>query len=346
MRMKALLAGSALAFLASFPASAEEYTYLIADRPSGTMKVTLRGGDRSVDYSYNDRGRGHELKQIIRVSQRGLLESTSVTGVDYLKVPVEETFALKEGKANWTSRVDSGSVPAKGAFYIPHQRTPEHLAALARALRAAPGQSLDLLPTGRAKLRRHGDLEVTGDGDLKEKVTLYAIEGIGLGSSPVWLDAEGELFFTGASWSGTVRKGFEKAAATLVSEQAETLREAEAAAAKALGRRPSAALLIRNANLFDAPSKTMRAGTTVLVRGDRIEAVGPDGTIAIPPGAEIIDAGGKSLLPGLWDMHVHLGQDFAGPLHLGAGVTSVRDLASDTDELLARRKRFDSGELV
>jgi imidazolonepropionase-like amidohydrolase len=90
----------------------------------------------------------------------------------------------------------------------------------------------------------------------------------------------------------------------------------------------------------------MRAGTSVLVRGNRIEAVGRDGAITVPLGAEIIDAGGQTLLPGLWDMHVHLGQDFAGLLHLGGGVTSVRDLASDTDELVARRNRFESGELV
>jgi imidazolonepropionase-like amidohydrolase len=346
MKNMTFLAGSALAILASSPAGAEEYTYLITDRPSGTMKVTQQGQERSVDYSYNDRGRGHELKQIFRISPSGLLESTSVTGVDYLKVPVDESFAVKEGKASWTSRVDAGSVPAKGAFYIAHQRTPEHWAALTRALRAAPGQSLDLLPSGRARLRKHGDLEVSGDGGAKEKVTLYAIEGVGVGSTPVWFDSKGELFFTGASWSSTVRKGFEKAAATLLREQGRVLSAAEATAARALGRRPSMALLIRNANLFDAASRSMRARTSVLVRGNRIEAVGPDGTIAVPAGAEIIDAGGKSLLPGLWDMHVHLGQDFAGLLHLGAGVTSVRDLASDTDELMARRKRFDSGELI
>ncbi|HEX8256945.1 MAG TPA: amidohydrolase family protein [Allosphingosinicella sp.] len=346
MRKLAFLTATALAVLAGSPAAAEDYTYLIADRASGTMKVTQQGQERSVAYSYNDRGRGHELKQIFRISSSGLLESTSVTGVDYLKVPVDEAFAVKEGKASWTSRVDAGSVPAKGAFYIAHQRTPEHWAALARALRAAPGQSLDLLPTGRARLRRHGDLEVSGDGGAREKVTLYAIEGVGVGATPVWLDSDGELFFTGASWAATVRKGFEKAAATLLAEQGKFLSAALADAAKTTGRRPATALLIRNANLFDAKSTSMRAGTSVLIRGNRIEAVGLDGAITVPAGAEIIDAGGKSLLPGLWDMHVHVGQDWAGLVYLGAGVTSVRDLAGDTDELMARRKRFDSGELV
>lgn len=344
MRSIAFLAGSALAFLASSPAAAEEYTYLISDRASGTMQVTQQGQERSVVFSFNDRGRGVDLKQVSKFGPAGTIRSTWIKGVDYLKVPLEETFGLEGSIASWKSRVDAGSSSANQAFYIPYLSPPEHWAALARALLAAPGQSLDLLPAGRATLRKHSAIEVSGFGGAKETATLYTIVGTELGPKPIWLDTKGELFFNGSSWAGTIRKGFEKAAPTLVGEQGKAISAAEVAAAKSLGRRP-AAVLIRNANLFDAKSKSMRPGTSVLLRGNRIEVVGPDASIVAPAGAEIIDAGGKSLLPGLWDMHVHLTQNTAGLLHLGGGVTSVRDLANDTDELIARRKRFDSGEL-
>jgi imidazolonepropionase-like amidohydrolase len=59
----------------------------------------------------------------------------------------------------------------------------------------------------------------------------------------------------------------------------------------------------------------------------------------------VIPAAGKTILPGLWDMHVHT-VDEDGILHLAAGVTTVRDLANDTDELLRRRRRFDEGTLA
>ncbi|HEV2122997.1 MAG TPA: amidohydrolase family protein [Chloroflexota bacterium] len=344
MRNIAFLAGSALALLASSPAGAEEYTFLLSDRPSGTMQVTQQGQERLVAFSFNDRGRGVDLKQVSKFGPGGIIRSTSIKGVDYLKVPLEDSFSVEGGKASWKSRVDAGSSSAKQAFYIPYLSPPEHWAALVRALLAAPGQSLDLLPAGRATLRKHSAVEVSGDGGARETATLYTIVGPELSPKPVWLDSNGELFFSGSSWNGTIRKGFEKAAPALVAEQGKAISAAELAAAKTLGRKPSA-VLIRNANLFDAKSKLMRPGTSVLLRGTRIEAVGPDASIAAPAGAEIIDAGGKSLLPGLWDMHVHLTQNTAGLLHLGAGVTSVRDLANDTDELLARRKRFDSGEL-
>ena len=62
-----------------------------------------------------------------------------------------------------------------------------------------------------------------------------------------------------------------------------------------------------------------------------------------PP--KLIDATGKTLLPGLWDMHAHVG-DNDGLLNLAAGVTTVRDLANDTDTLLARRRRIADGKEI
>ena len=59
----------------------------------------------------------------------------------------------------------------------------------------------------------------------------------------------------------------------------------------------------------------------------------------------VIDATGKTLLPGLWDMHAHVG-DNDGLLNLAAGVTTVRDLANDTDSLLARRQRIIDGKEI
>jgi imidazolonepropionase-like amidohydrolase len=68
-------------------------------------------------------------------------------------------------------------------------------------------------------------------------------------------------------------------------------------------------------------------------------------TLATSLTPDIIDATGKTLLPGLWDMHAHVG-DNDGLLNLAAGVTTVRDLANDTDSLLARRQRIIDGKEI
>ena len=52
-------------------------------------------------------------------------------------------------------------------------------------------------------------------------------------------------------------------------------------------------------------SKPIR-NSVIIIEGERIKAVGQVGTLAIPPGAEVISTEGMTVMPGLWDMHVHL----------------------------------------
>ncbi|HEX8234161.1 MAG TPA: amidohydrolase family protein [Caulobacteraceae bacterium] len=339
------LAAAAWLALGAAAAQAGDYTVLITGRPAGAMSVTEGPAGRAVTYGFNDRGRGPELKETYRVDRRGLIEAAEIKGVDYLKAPVDERFSRSGGRASWSSQADEGASEAEG-FYVTYQGAPEDGAALLRALLKAPGGELPLLPAGRAKVHKVLERQVSGPGGARETVTLYAVEGLGLTPVPGWLDARGELFFAGATWSGVVRKGWEAAAPELVKAQEEAFRTREIEVARTLGRKPAGALAISNANLFDARAKAMRPHTTVVLRANRIAAVGPDGRVDIPAGAEVIDAAGKALLPGLWDMHVHISDNSEGLLQLAAGVTSVRDLANDIEELAARKARFDSGELA
>jgi imidazolonepropionase-like amidohydrolase len=103
--------------------------------------------------------------------------------------------------------------------------------------------------------------------------------------------------------------------------------------------------VIRGARLFDPETRTVRPHTTVVVSGNRIQAVGRDGEVPIPPRAEVVNARGKMLLPGLWDMHQHF-TDVDGILDLAAGVTTGRDLANDSDYLLGLKRKWDSGEAI
>src|SRR5262249_16507565 len=112
--------------------------------------------------------------------------------------------------------------------------------------------------------------------------------------------------------------------------------------AKKLAHKPAGALAFVHADLFDSETASVRHDSIVVISGNKILAAGGNGQVAIPEGGEVIDAGGKTLLPGLWDMHVHLAPN-DGLLNIAAGVTSVRDLANDTDSLLEVRGKYDDG---
>ena len=81
-----------------------------------------------------------------------------------------------------------------------------------------------------------------------------------------------------------------------------------------------------------------------MVDDGRITEVGENAKI--PANAQVIDGTGKTLVPGLWDNHQHYGDDSTGPLLLASGITSVRDPGNQPDELMARKKRIDDGQLL
>lgn len=105
----------------------------------------------------------------------------------------------------------------------------------------------------------------------------------------------------------------------------------------------------------------------ILLSGEEIVAVGREGDMAVPPGAEVIDTEGMTLLPGLFDMHVHLmilghgeygrwqelyGEEMATAIMpvaaeqlLRSGVTSARDLGAEPGDILEVRRRIRDGEI-
>jgi len=102
--------------------------------------------------------------------------------------------------------------------------------------------------------------------------------------------------------------------------------------------------LIHGVRWFDARAATLRGPSDVYLFDGRISAVTPPGAVKANPDQRI-SGQGRTLLPGLWDMHVHIGAA-DGPMQLAAGVTAVRDMGAQNDELARLKQRFDNGLLV
>ena len=323
-----------------------EFSVLMSGRSAGRLRQWPdSGGTVTTTYSYNDRGRGPSLTQTLKVDKAGLPVGLNLRGTSYLKLPVMETLQLTAvPQLAWRNESAAGRTTPGAGFYLPMETLPTDVAVLAKAMLLTKTKAITLLPDGAASLTSGAPRTITA-GARTMRVTPYQVSGLGLTPETIWLDADGRMFASGSSWMMVIRRGFESAAKDLIEAQYVASSARDSVTAIRLARKPTRAVAIIHANLFDATQKKMVPSQTVIVRGDRIVAVGADGDVALPSDVEVIDAGNKTLLPGLWDMHVHV-QDDDGLLHLAAGVTTVRDLANDTDELIARRKRFNDGAVL
>jgi imidazolonepropionase-like amidohydrolase len=101
----------------------------------------------------------------------------------------------------------------------------------------------------------------------------------------------------------------------------------------------SPALVLQDVTVIDMTGAAPRPGMTVVIRDGRIETVSSDASI--PRGSRVVDARGKFLIPGLWDMHVHLwgSPERLFPLFLANGVTGVRDMASPPEQIFRLREQ-------
>ncbi len=315
------------------------YTMMLGANHAGTQVTRVDGNRWIVDFEFNDRGRGPKTTTEIRVNDHFLTTFEKTTGVDYLKAPADESFSIEGTTARWHNKAEDGQRSATDAFYVSMFGPPEETGLLAKALLASTNHRLPLLPAGEASIEQATAIPFNG-----KQIVDYAISGLGFRPFDVWLDPDGVFVGYVSAWGTLVRDGYEPAIKPMLDAQQAAADRRGADLTKRLTHKPpGGAIVIRNANLFDSVNGVIVPATTVVIRGDRIAGVGP--SASAPEGAMLIDAAGKTLMPGLWDMHVHLSPG-DGLLDIACGVTTVRDMANDIDFLMGQKKRFNEGSEI
>src|SRR5208282_3525746 len=107
-------------------------------------------------------------------------------------------------------------------------------------------------------------------------------------------------------------------------------------------------LALTHVTVIDCTGAPAQPNSTVVVAQGHITAVGPGDAVKIPAGTHVVDATGKFLIPGLWDMHGHLTDATADafPLLIMNGVTGVRDMGGDLAQIDRWRSEIESGARV
>ncbi|QSX78209.1 amidohydrolase family protein [Agrilutibacter solisilvae] len=339
------LAGALALFIAgpAFAAQTLRYVALVDNGKQAGHQTVTTGDDgvTHVDFIFKDNGRGPELKEEFSLAPDGTFTRYQVKGTTTFGAPVDETFSRDGDQVQWKSTSDEGAQTVSGtAFYSPLNGTPAgNSVALAALAKRGDGQ-LPLIPGGALRMRKVTEMDVTRGKD-KRKVQLLAITGVGLTPQFVWATsgAEPRLFaFIFPGFLQLIEEGWNANAAALEARQKQAEGEALVDLNQRVAHPLAGATLIRNARVFDSEKAMLGPASDVLVRDGRIVSVGAAGSGGAAD--QVVDAAGRVLLPGLFDMHGHLGR-WDGGLNIATGVTTVRDMGNDNttlQQLIAEEK--------
>lgn len=301
-----------------------DYTLLFGSNEAGYFKSSIsENGTYHFIFEYNDRGRGPHLEESITLDDDGFINSLEIQGHNYLKDTVTEIFANENGKYFWKSNSESGESEKGSAFYMAINGTPGSMELLVQKLLSS--KSVDIYPSGNVKLSSVTDFNI---GDTL-KLKLVKFTGIAFEPNYIWLDENNRFFASPSTWLTAIKKGYESIAPKLIDLQTEKQKENYNELAIALTTRPNGKLIIKNVDVFNSEEGTLMKNKTVVVNGKIIEKI-VDAGEEFDESAMTIDGTGKTLLPGLFDMHGHLSR-IDGIMNLAAGVTSVRDMANSFD---------------
>jgi hypothetical protein len=316
-------------------------------RKSGTsLTTTSPGGSVAVTLDVLENGRGPHVDAKMKIAADGTIQSFSATGHHTMGTKVDETFTRDGNKAHWKSLEESGDKDVTGpAFFVPIADVPDTLGMLATAM-LKNGGSIALLPGGSASIKKFTDPLKLKVGTDNLNVVGYEILGLGLTPTYVWMYEDGTWFGYVSPWWSVVPLGYEGAIEDLIDMQNARDRQRDAqTAAETAHKPPAAGIAYTHARVLDVEKGKWLADQTVLVVGSTIKSIGPTKTTKLPMAAEVVDLANKAILPGLWDMHSHLG-DADGVLDIASGVTTARDVGNDPDKVDDYKARFDSGEAV
>jgi len=326
------------------PADAVRYVVVSEAGQHGSQwQWQLPDGRTAYRWSQELRGWITEMDQVTAFAPGETIAATTVRGVT-MSGDAAEDFRVSNGRATWKTATDAGEAAA-GGWYIPAGGVGIANAPLINALAAAGDKGVDFLPSGKGRMTFDATQTIEGPGGPK-KVQLAFVSGILPSPYPVWLD-ENKRYFADISFISVIPAGYEGALKQLRdAQEAATATTVASIAKRFLSPAAKAPVLFDNVQLFDADKGTFLANRAVLARDGKIAAIGAAGSLKAPSGAQVIDGAGKTLVPGIWDSHLHIGDDWSVLSNVANGITSFRSPGTTFDRAVDATKRRANGSLL
>ena len=344
-RLRRLATGVAVAALtlgvaATALADPQRYAVIATGEKVGWLVVDQTGTSVAIDYHVDNNGRGPKHRERLELDATGLPLSWRIQGTSLFGGQVDETFERSPEGVRWRSQADAGVLPASGpGLYVANDDSPWSLALYARALKAAPGRSMDVAPAGRLRLEEVRRLDFGG-----APATAYRLTGLTIEPGYVLLDDRDDMVAEFSGDTVTVREGLEGEERALHRLLADHETERVRNLQTELAHRFDAPVRIRNVRIFDPREGRLSDLSSVTVFRNHVSGVVPEDDRPARPDEYVIDGEGGVLVPGLHDMHSHSSMQ-TGLYYLGAGVTATRDMGNNNPFLLDLMKQIEGGVL-
>jgi imidazolonepropionase-like amidohydrolase len=303
-----------------------------------------------VDFKFTDRGSPVPLAATFRSAQDLTPQAFEIKGRTARGVEIDEAVTLDAGKVRLRNRdQQSDSSSPSGPFFTIAGYAPTTMQMLMVRYWATHGSPAQLatLPGGSVKVEPRGQ-DTIHLAAKDEKLDRYTIEGLIWGRETLWFDANRNLvaaISTDAEFDHfeAIRDGYESALGDFVGRAGADGMSALAEISKTISGSRAATLAVVGGTLIDGTGAAPVTDAAVVIHNGRIVSAGPRSKVKIPKDATVVEAHGKTILPGLWDMHAHFEQVEWGPIYLAAGVTTVRDCGNEFEFITAVRDAIAQG---
>lgn len=339
-------------------APAGQIRLFLIERPVGvehaTTASTAQGRTLTSEVEIVERGTRLSLTSTLSVAPDLTPTHFRSQGRSYRFVTVDAEVTINDGIARVTSMGATTGRPVPGAFFPARSWAPvasrawliEYWERRGRpaAIALLPGD-----PDSTIVVAFRGTESVRA-GNRTVRLRRYSVNGVVWGRETVWVDEQGAfaalvsrihilpLEAVRDDLVGALPVLQASAVSDRMADLAEWNRQAIPVAAGAYA--------LVGARVVTGTDAAPITDGVVLVRDGRIAAVGSRVTVAIPQGFRVVDLTGKTIIPGLWDMHAHASQIEWAPAYLGAGVTSIRDMGGESRFLTAFRDALATGRGV
>jgi imidazolonepropionase-like amidohydrolase len=310
--------------------------YLLGHR-IGAEQYSVESSTLTSHFEYLDRATKIALETTLAFAKDFTPLSFESHGRSYRVFPVNASVPKPPGAPNTFTLDGVAPISVQGLlirYWLEHGRP----------------ATIGLLPSGDVATVREKPQTDAARG-ARTSFREFTLDGVAWGRQRLWLARDDLHVAAAVTTAGVlgfevVEPALEHDVSTLIKD---SLRErlAEAASeARGVAPQQQQTFALLNARLIDATGAPAIENATLVVRDGRILAAGAASTVSIPAGVPRVDASGRTVLPGLWDMHAHVGLAEWGPIYLASGVTTARDMGGEFDVVTALRDAWHDGRAL